>query len=211
MARLPIMSREHVQDFDVLLGPWVSQFGFPANALLAMAHVPDILRAYINLSNAVLHVDRGIPRTLKWMVAHVASRSAGCTYWAVHALRNAMMVGGSTYDEQRIAAIRDFARSMQFTEAEKAAMHVAWGAGAVPNSVTDEDFDRLKTYFGTREIVEILAVVALCGFLSRWTETLKVELEPPVLEFAARHGLEAYDLFSAQHPMQETAGQGAVW
>lgn len=194
MPRLPVVPPDQIENFDELFGPMVAHYGYATNAVLTMAHVPDIMRAYINLSNAVLRTDRKIPRTLKWMVAHVASRSAGCTYCATHTIQNATTVRGSTFDEKKVAAIWEYETSPLFTEAERAALHVARGAAVQPNSVTDEDFDRLKKYFDNVEIVEILAVIALFGFLNRWNDTLKTELEPPPLDFAKKHNLEKFGL-----------------
>ena len=51
-------------------------------------------------------------------------------------------------------------------------------AGVVPNEVTDQDFDRLKRYFSDDEITEIVAVIAMFGFLNRWNTTLETSLEP---------------------------------
>jgi alkylhydroperoxidase family enzyme len=43
----------------------------------------------------------------------------------------------------------------------------------------------LKARFSDREIVEIVAVLSLYGFLNRWNGTLNTELEPPPAAFAA--------------------------
>ena len=40
-----------------------------------------------------------------------------------------------------------------------------------------EDFDRLKQHYNEEEIVEIVSVIALFGFLNRWNSTLATELE----------------------------------
>jgi alkylhydroperoxidase family enzyme len=210
MPRLPTVAAARIDASGEPFASAAADGGLATDAVLTMAHVPDIMRAYIGLWKAVMGTDRKVPRTLKWMVAHVASRSAGCPYWAIHAIRNATMVEGSAFDRNKIAAIRDYERSPQFTEAEKAALRVAWGAAALPNDVTDADFHRLKTHFDTTEIVEILAVVALFGFLARWTETLKVELEPAVLDFAAKHNLDEYGLIPAPRLARATAGQAGL-
>jgi len=54
-----------------------------------------------------------------------------------------------------------------------------------PNAVTDEDIGALKAHFSDREIVEIVAVLSLYGFLNRWNGTLNPELEAPPAAFAA--------------------------
>jgi alkylhydroperoxidase family enzyme len=51
--------------------------------------------------------------------------------------------------------------------------------------VTDEDIEALKAHFSDREIVEIVAVLSLYGFLNRWNGTLNTELEAPPAAFSA--------------------------
>ena len=60
-------------------------------------------------------------------------------------------------------------------------------AGSVPNGVEDEDFDELRKHYNEREIVEIVAVISLFGFLNRWNDTLATELEASPLRFADAH------------------------
>jgi len=51
-------------------------------------------------------------------------------------------------------------------------------AGVVPNESSDADFDRLRVHFSEAEITEIVAVIAMFGFLNRWNTTLDTALEP---------------------------------
>ena len=64
-------------------------------------------------------------------------------------------------------------------------LRVAWHGALRPNAVTDEDMEALKAHFSDREIVEIVAVLSLYGFLTRWNGTLNTELEAPPAAFAA--------------------------
>ena len=45
--------------------------------------------------------------------------------------------------------------------------------------------EALTAHFSDREIVEIVAVLSLYGFLNRWNCTLNTELEAPPAAFAA--------------------------
>lgn len=199
MPRLPVVPPEQIEGFDEMFGPMLANYGYAPNTELIVSHIPDIMRAYAGISNALLRTDRTLPRTLKWMVAHVASRTAGCNYCAIHTIQNATTAPGSTFDDAKVAAIWDYENSPLFTEAEKAALHVARGAAMQPNCVTDEDFDRLKQYFTTAEIVEIVAVISLFGWLNRLNDTLHTELEASPLNFAKKHDLEKLGLDLAKH------------
>ena len=47
-----------------------------------------------------------------------------------------------------------------------------------PNGVTDEQFKNLRRYFGGEQIVELVSVIALFGFLNRWNSTFDTAIEP---------------------------------
>jgi alkylhydroperoxidase family enzyme len=65
-----------------------------------------------------------------------------------------------------------------FSDAEKAAIRLALKAGSLPNDASAQDFKELKKYFDDGQIVEIVATIALFGFLNRWNDTMATELEP---------------------------------
>ena len=46
-------------------------------------------------------------------------------------------------------------------------------------------FESLKTHFSSRQIVQIVSIIALIGFLNRWNDTMATALELPAAEFAA--------------------------
>ncbi len=56
----------------------------------------------------------------------------------------------------------------------------------MPNAVEDAHFEALRQHFGDEEIVELVAVVALFGFLNRWNDTMATTLEAGPLAFAER-------------------------
>jgi len=77
-----------------------------------------------------------------------------------------------------MAAIWEYQKSSLFTAAEKAAFDFALAAACVPNAVTPEIGENLKKHWTEDEIVEILGVVALFGYLNRWNDSMATELEP---------------------------------
>ena len=58
----------------------------------------------------------------------------------------------------------------------KAAGQVA--ASTVPNSVEPELEERLRKHWDDGEIVELLGVVALFGYLNRWNDSMGTTIEP---------------------------------
>ena len=137
--------------------------GFVANDALTMAWKPEILRAAGPFMRAIYRDDT-VSFELKRLVAMMCSWAAGCQYCVAHTAHGAARLGVS---EAKIAALPQFDTDPAFSAAERAALRVALGAGQTPNAVTDPDWAELRRHFSTEQIVEIVAVIALFGFLNR--------------------------------------------
>ena len=147
--------------------------GFLPNDALIMARNPDLMRALGGLVGAVYapgKVDSGLKR----LIGLVTSSAAGCNYCMAHTAFTSQQHG---VDEAKLAAIWEFETSELFSEAERAALHVAMLAGQSPNGVADADFESLRCHFDDNAIVEIVAVIAMFGFLNRWNSTLATDIE----------------------------------
>lgn len=57
----------------------------------------------------------------------------------------------------------------------------------VPNAVTDADFAELKKHYSEAQIVDIVAVIALFGFLNRFNDTMATQLESSPIEAGKRY------------------------
>jgi len=72
------------------------------------------------------------------------------------------------------------------------ALDFALAAAAVPNDVTDEMFAAMRRHWSEGQIVEIVGVIAMFGFLNRWNDTMGTPLEAEPIEvgekFLAGHG-----------------------
>jgi hypothetical protein len=68
----------------------------------------------------------------------------------------------------------------------------------VPNAVTDEMFAELRKHWNEEEIVEIIGVIALFGFLNRWNDTFATPLEDTPLNFGENH-LSAHGWEAGKH------------
>ena len=167
--------------------------GFIPNAMLIMQHRPKILRAFIQMARAVAdpetsEVDAGFKR----LIAHVASRAAGCSYCMSHTAGSALRSG---IGDTKLAAVWEHRTSPLYTAAERIALDVALSAGRAPNEVTDEMFAKLREHWNDGQIVEIVAVIAQFGFLNRWNDTFATPIEDEALalgeKYLAPHGWEA--------------------
>lgn len=156
--------------------------GFTPNDGLIMARRPALLKAVAELVGAAYSPGE-VPLELKKLVAVVASAAAGCRYCTAHAGHGALRGG---VDEKKLAAVWEYASSDLFSAAEKAALRLANSAALVPNAAADEDFAELQRYFSEDQVVELVAVIALFGFLNRWNSTLATDLEAAPAEVAER-------------------------
>lgn len=156
--------------------------GFTPNDALTMARNPALLRAMFGLVQAIYGPSR-LPSGLKRLIGTMTSAAAGCQYCEAHATHGAVKAG---VDDAKLTALWDYERSDLFDARERAALRVAQLAGQVPNAVTDVDFAALEPHFDEDETLEIVAVIALFGFLNRWNSTLATDLEATPMAAAKR-------------------------
>ena len=155
--------------------------GFTPNSVLTMQRRPEIARAFISLNRAVMANHGRVTSELKRLVAYLASLTAGCRYCQAHTALAAERFGAST---ERLEAIWDYASSPLYTEAERAALDLAVAASGIPNGVDEALAQRLRQHWDDGEIVELLAVVALFGYLNRWNDSVGTPIEEPAVDFA---------------------------
>lgn len=157
--------------------------GFTPNSVLTMQRRPAIASAFIHLNRAVMANEGRLTSEQKRLVGLLASSVAGCRYCQAHTTLAAERYGAT---QERLSAIWDYATSSLFSPAERAAFDFAVAAAHVPNGVTDQIADELKRHWNEGEIVEILGVVALFGFLNRWNDSMATCLEDDAAKIAQR-------------------------
>ncbi len=182
MSRITPVKREDVPEIEDVFERAEKALGFIPNSFFILARRPETARAFSRLSREVIGVPGRVPLALKRLVAHVSSLSAGCQYCAAHAAESAASVDGVA--PEKVAAAFDYERSPLFTEAERAALALAQAAGTVPNAVTDADFDALRKHFDEDQIVELVTVICLFGWLNRFNDTMATGLESRPRAFA---------------------------
>ncbi|MCC6460269.1 MAG: carboxymuconolactone decarboxylase family protein [Saprospiraceae bacterium] len=153
--------------------------GFCPNSVLTMQRRPAIAKAFIELNKAVMANQGRVTSELKRLIGYLSSLSAGCQYCQAHTIRAAERYGASA---GQLAHIWEYRSHPAFSEAERAALDFALSAAAVPNSVDEAIAENLRRYWDEGEIVEILGVVALFGYLNRWNDSMGTSLEAPARE-----------------------------
>jgi len=158
--------------------------GFCPNSVLTMQRRPAIAEAFVNLNMAVMANEGRVTAEQKRLVGYLTSAQTGCRYCQAHTILAAERYGGT---EQRLENIWDFRNSDLYTDAEKAMFEFALAASSIPNAVDESIETDLKKYWDDGEVVEILGVIALFGYLNRWNDSMATSLEPGAEEAGQKY------------------------
>ena len=159
MPRIDPLPREAMPELEDVFERAEKALGFVPTSFFALGRRPEIARAFSRLAREVIGPRGTVPLALKNLVAYVTSHTVGCRYCSAHMGLAAAEIDG--------------------VSPEKVA--------AVPNAVSDEDFEQLKKHFSDEQIVELVGVVCMMGWLNRWNDTMATELEQAPLAFGETH------------------------
>jgi len=158
--------------------------GFCPNSVLTMQKKPELAEAFVSLNIAVMKNDGSITSEQKRLFAFLSSSTTGCRYCQAHTLLAAERFGAS---RERLENIWDFENQDCYTESEKAAFRFVIAASKVPVAVTEDIELEMKTHWSDNQIVEIMGVVALFGYLNRWNDVMGTTLEDAAASFASEN------------------------
>jgi uncharacterized peroxidase-related enzyme len=187
--RIAPLPPEHSPELKDQFESMRKNLGFIPNSILIMQRRPKLAKALAQLMAATWDPEGRVDRGLKRLIAHIASRTAGCQYCMAHTAGGALHFG---VEDKKLAAVWDYQTSLLFSPAERAALDLAVAGASVPNAVTDEIFVDLRKHWDEEQIVEIVGVISTFGFLNRWNATLATPLEDEPIaigeKFLASHG-----------------------
>jgi uncharacterized peroxidase-related enzyme len=175
---LPSTEKEDI-DFQNLIQFFNETLGFCPNSVKTMYHRPSIAYAFIELNKAVMENKGRVTSALKRLIGYISSNVAGCRYCQAHTIRAADRYGA---EAEQLNNIWEFRTHPAFSEPERAALEFAFAASIIPNSVDDSIAENLRLHWTEGEIVEILGVIALFGYLNRWNDSMGTELEEEAIE-----------------------------
>ena len=178
------LSPESNPDVSKLAEFFNETLGFCPNSVLTMQIRPEIARSFINLNKAVMNNHGRVTSSFKRIIAWVSSNAAGCNYCQAHAIRAAERYGA---EQEQLENIWEYNTHESFNEAERAALDFSLAASQLPNAVDEELQQRMHKYWDDGEIVEILAVVSLFGYLNRWNDSMGTSIENRATESAEKY------------------------
>ena len=169
----PVSMNELPEDILERFKHYQNTRGFTPNSIQTMVRRPNIVRAFMQLNQAVLY-EGTVDEELKMLVSLIASQVAGWRYCQAHMANLSKIYQAS---EEKISQVWNYEKSDLFTDAEKAALRLAYHGAMSPSQSSQEHFDELNKHYDENEIVEIVATISLFGFLNRWNDTLATEIE----------------------------------
>jgi len=187
MSRLPKLPDTNIPEEAKPLFDFAhNMMGFTPNDAYDMARNPAILKGVAAMCGAI-YAPGEISQGLKRLIGYIASTAAGCKYCQIHTAHGAHEQGE---DDARILAAWEYESSELFTDAERTALRVAQAGAMTPSEVTDAQFVDMRKYFSDAQIVEIVAVISMFGFLNRWNAIMDTELEDTPLSYADAAGVK---------------------
>jgi uncharacterized peroxidase-related enzyme len=144
--------------------------GKPGNVQKALAHRPEMLKAFLGFYASV---GRSLDRKLYELIYLRVSLINECRYCAQHHVASSKRVGLTAEDW---AALKSGNYS-RYSEKERAALLYVEMLTRAPHQITETDFDELKKHFSDDEIVDIHMLAGLANLTNRVTDPLGLELE----------------------------------
>lgn len=178
------LTQDHNEEVQALATFFNETLGFCPNSVLTMQRRPAIAKAFIQLNKAVMANEGRVTSEQKRLIGYLTSANTGCNYCQAHTILAAERYGGSA---ERLAAIWQFRDSGLFTAAEKAAFEFAIAASSVPNAVDITIQNELRLHWNDDDIVEILGVISLFGYLNRWNDSMATALEQGAIAAGDKH------------------------
>jgi len=172
-------TRENFKEFEELFNGVEAFMGYVPNAHLAMAERPELLTAFSSLAMTVFQSE-GIDMQTKQLIALASSLSSGCKYCQAHTSHGAERAGTK---EEKITEILNYSESDHYSDEERAVLDLAFASGRAPNESNAAHFNELKKYFSDDQIIDIVSVISMFGFLNRWNDTLGTKLEDVPKDF----------------------------
>jgi len=142
------------------------------------------LRTMVNDLVNLVNSERTIPKELKHLLFTMASLASGCVHCQSH---GAFTLNAMGVDTSRIQAMWTYETSDQFTDAERAALDVVRAAAQSPNAATPAHFAELRKHYDNEQIIEILAVNSLAGWLNRWNDTIGTVTDQESVDWATKN------------------------
>ncbi len=141
----------------------------------ALAHKPDVLRAFLQLSGAIM-VDGSLSLKLKELAYLRTSIVNGCAYCTRSHAASGKRQG---ITDEQIAALKEPGgrrRADLFSPEEQAILRYTDLLCSYPGNIEQADLDALGQYFSQEQVIELALAIATANWTNRVNDGLQVPL-----------------------------------
>jgi uncharacterized peroxidase-related enzyme len=176
MSRISRLDRSEVTpEIAALYDKAFAQRGNVPNMFRVMAHRPEIFATMQAHFAAVLSTGT-VPTRLKELIIVRTSQVNQTPYCLASHTILAKNLG---WTDDQLAHLPDWSHREDFTPAEKAALRLAETVTRDANSVSDEQFAELRSFYSEGEVVELLCAIGLFNYFNRFNNALRMEPTKP--------------------------------
>lgn len=147
-----------------------------ANSMRAMLRSPAAGAAWIAYGGTVREY-AAVDRTLKLHVSFAVSMANGCRYCTLHQVQGLRRQGVAI--SKLVGMKKD---DSELTPRELTAVHFARKLTAAPASITDADYEKLKTEFGEQGAMEVVLQTCSFAYMNRFTDGLRLPSEDEAIQ-----------------------------
>jgi uncharacterized peroxidase-related enzyme len=147
------------------------KYGAVLDSALLWARAPKVFVAVAFLYGIIDRKSSPLDPALRSLVTVRVSQLNGCRF-CVDLNSSTLLKRGVAPD--KISDLSDWATSLLFSDAERAALEYAEAVTVQSNAIDDGVFAKLKVHFGDDAIVELTALVAFQNLASKFNSALGV-------------------------------------
>jgi uncharacterized peroxidase-related enzyme len=176
MSRISKLDRNEVApDMAALYDKIFAQRGNVPNMFRTMAHRPEIFATMMAHFAAVLNTGTVSTKLKELIIVRTSQINITPYCLASHTI----LARNLGWSDDQLSNLSAWQSREDFTPAEKAALRLAETVTRDSNSLSDEQFAELKSFYDDGEIVELLCSIGLFNYFNRFNNALRMEPTKP--------------------------------
>jgi uncharacterized peroxidase-related enzyme len=176
MSRISKLERSEVApEMSALYDKIFAQRGNVPNMFRTMAHRPEIFSTMMAHFSAVLNTGTVSTKLKELIIVRTSQINVTPYCLASHTI----LARGLGWSDDQLDNLASWQLREDFTSAEKAAIRLAETVTRDSNSLSDEQFAELQSFYSDGEIVELLCSIGLFNYFNRFNNALRMEPTKP--------------------------------
>jgi len=176
MSRISKLERSEVTpEMSALYDKIFAQRGNVPNMFRTMAHRQEIFSTMMTHFSAVLNTGTVSTKLKELIIVRTSQINATPYCLASHTI----LARNLGWTDDQLDNLASWQAREDFTPAEKAAIRLAETVTRDANSLSDEQFTELQSFYSDGEIVELLCSIGLFNYFNRFNNALQMEPTKP--------------------------------